>query len=217
MNDQKLQNKINQLKPWYQGIKLNDKLSIKSDHSKWSGDFSWNYIFQIIKDSGFSLKNKRVLDLGSNAGLFSIRSAQAGAQEVVGVELDSRHILQSKFIHDFFSEQDGKNYNVSFRQGTCENIVNEKLGHFDLTLAISVLYHVGLNGTKHYTDKHLSQQESFIKKLCGMSDNVIVRTRNKPYNNGDYYSKTFLNFGFKTINRIDEKENERSLLFLSKS
>jgi SAM-dependent methyltransferase len=216
MNEQEIKNKINQLKPWYQGITLNDKLSIKSGHSKWSGDFSWNYISQIIKDSNFSLENKRVLDLGSNAGLFVIRAAQAGAKEVIGVESDGRHILQSKFIHSFFSEQDGKNYNVFFRQGTCEKTVNEKLGHFDLTLAISVLYHVGLKGTKYYTDKHLSQQENFIKRLCGMTDNVVVRTRNKPYNDGDYYSKTFAKFDFKTINRIDEKENQRSLLFLSK-
>ena len=216
MNDKELKDKINQLKPWYQGIKLNDKLSIKSDHSKWSGDFSWNYIYQIIQNSNFSFENKRVLDLGSNAGLFSIKSAQSGAKEIVGVELEGRHIKQSKFIKSFFSNQDNKEYNVSFHQGTCENIVNEKLGYFDLTLAISILYHVGCEGVQKYSDQHLSRQQNFIKRLCGMTDNIIVRTRNQSYNDGDYYSKTFAKFGFETVNRIDEKENERSLLFLSK-
>ena len=57
------------------------------------------YFFDPVVDlCGGSLKGKRVLDLGCNAGFWSLNAAEAGADFVLGVDGRQMHVDQSNFV-----------------------------------------------------------------------------------------------------------------------
>src|SRR5690349_25791 len=57
------------------------------------------YFFDpLVQLAGGSLKGKRVLDLGCNAGYWSLLAAQAGADYVLGIDGRQMHIDQSNLV-----------------------------------------------------------------------------------------------------------------------
>jgi SAM-dependent methyltransferase len=100
------------------------------------GEENWRFIAQHLPD----LRGKRILDIGANAGLYAMRMADAGASEVVGVELDTR---QAEFTRDWFAKRDGCDYsNVRFVAGDARELDLAGLGHFDVACAFCVIYHL---------------------------------------------------------------------------
>ncbi len=200
MDNNELQKKIEQLKPWYQNINFNDEVSAVSSHSKLSGEHAWRYIKQILPES---LEGKRVLDLGSNGGLFSTRCAQMGASEVIGIEREPKHLRQCAFVKEYFNTP-----NVKFLNHSLENLASLNLGKFDIVLAIAVLYWVGRGGGvsrgHHYDKVYRDNELKFIDYVVTLSDCFIVRARGKQYNNSEYYGEIFNDRGFDMSKLINE-------------
>ena len=48
------------------------------------------------------LSGKTALDIGCNAGFYSIEMARRGADRVVGVDFDERYLRQAKLAAEFF-------------------------------------------------------------------------------------------------------------------
>jgi len=208
MDNDQLRKEIQKLRPWYQNVQFNDKVSAISSHSKLSGECAWNYIKQLLPKS---LEGKRVLDLGSNGGLFCIRTAQMGAKEVIGVEREPKHLRQCAFLKRYFDTP-----NVKFVNGSLENLSSMGLGKFDIILAIAVLYWVG-RGTSaakghHYDKVYRDEEIKFIQYVSTLSDEFIVRTRGRQYNNSDYYSKLFNDCGFDLIKLINEDVGSHEMI-----
>jgi len=202
MDKKKLRNKINELKPWYQQVDFGNGIIAESRHSKLSGEHTWNYVKQLLPES---LKGKRILDLGSNAGLFCIKTAQMEAKEVIGIEKEPKHLKQCAFLKEYFDVK-----NVKFINGNLENLSNMGLGNFDIVLAIAVLYWVGRsNATKetHYNKNYRDIEINFIKYITTITDYIIVKARGKKYkyNNSIYYEKIFNECGFDLKDLIVEK------------
>ena len=93
---------------WYQTIKFEDDIISKG--SPWCGEMAWDSIKTFLPKS---LEGKRVLDLGCNAGLFSVKTALMGAKEVIGIdwpgwspEVDFQE--QQKFVTSYFSQKYNK-------------------------------------------------------------------------------------------------------------
>ena len=212
MNNTKLQAEIKRLGPWYQNVKFNDEVSAISSHSKLSGEYAWNYIKQLLPES---LEGKRILDLGSNAGLFCIRAAQMGAKEVVGIERDSRHLKQSALLKKYFDVS-----NVKFIDGNLENLSSMNLGNFDIIFAIAVLYWIGRGGGSvkghHYDKQYRDVEIKFIQHVTTLSDEFIVRARGTRYNNSGYYSKLFNNRGFDLIKLINEDDSSHEMMLFKR-
>ena len=93
---------IKELSPWYQQINLNGNMTLnKGDkylHAK-AGEYTWNTIKQFLPDS---LSKMRILDLGCNAGFYSISYSLLGAKEVIAIEINTGFFKQALFIKDFF-------------------------------------------------------------------------------------------------------------------
>lgn len=198
-------NKINSLKPWYQKINLDGILTTKNNIS---GEGFWRQIKYYLPDD---LIDKRVLDLGSNAGFYSVQCANLGA-EVVGIEVSKLFYKQSLFIKEFFEKKLNKKLNITFINSDLGDVDFYKLGKFDYVLAIAVLYHIGKHKYGKYTKEAMKEQEEVIKALTSISKNIIVRTRNKRLNNITHYNEVFGKFGFKPFEVKTFSGNRKFLL-----
>lgn len=209
MTNKELRRRVKELGPWYQEIKFNDDVTAKSSHSKLSGELAWRYIKAFLPPS---LEGKRVLDLGSNGGLFCVRCVQMGAKEVIGIENHGPHLRQSRFVKEYFGAT-----NVSFINANLEDLPKMDIGKFDVILAIAVLYWVGRRqrGNAHYCEENRKREIDFIKHLVTLSDCIIVRGRNKEFNNDVYYNKIFGDLGFENIT-VHESESERVMMKYTK-
>jgi len=212
MDNRELLAEIERLKPWYQNVKFNEEVSAVSSHSRLSGEYAWKYIKQLLPES---LEGKRILDLGSNAGLFCIRAAQMGAKEIIGIERESKHLRQCAFLKKYFGIG-----NIKFINGEIENLHKMELGKFDVILAIAVLYWVGRSGaTKHahYDEVYRIKEIEFIKYVTTLADSFIVRARGKQYNNSDYYSIIFGGCGFEMVKLINEDIGKHEMILFERS
>lgn len=208
MNDDELSKKIKELKPWYQNVKFNEEIIAISSHSKLSGEFAWKYIKQLLPES---LEGKRILDLGSNAGLFCIRCAQMEAEEVIGIERESKHLKQCTFLKEYFEVK-----NVKFMNVDLMKLHQAGVGRFDIVLAISVLYWVGREGYiakgTHYNKKYRDKEFEFIKYISTITNEIIVRARGKQYNDSFYYSELFDSCEFDLIKLINEDHSPHEMM-----
>lgn len=208
MDNDQLRKEIQKLRPWYQNVKFNDEVTAVSSHSKLSGEYAWNYIKQLLPDS---LEGKRILDLGSNAGLFCIRAAQMGAEEVIGIEREPKHLRQCAFLKKYFDIS-----NVKFINGNLETLTSMDLGRFDIILAVSVLYWVGRSGSiakgHHYDKIYRDREIKFIQYVTTLSDEFIVRDRGSQYNNSEYYSNVFDKCGFDLVKLINEDDSSHEMM-----
>jgi hypothetical protein len=98
----------------------------------------WNMLRGYI-DSRFDedLGRLRVLDLASHQGFFSIRMAQMGFGEVVGIDARAQHVEDSRLIAEAYGMDQ-----VSFHQGDVHEIDSAGLGEFDVVLMLGLLYHL---------------------------------------------------------------------------
>jgi tRNA (mo5U34)-methyltransferase len=81
------------------------------------------------------LTGKTVLDLGCNAGFYSMEMKRRGAARVLGVDFDERYLAQARFA----AEVNG--HDIEFRRLSVYDVA--ELGErFDVVLFMGVLYHL---------------------------------------------------------------------------
>ena len=103
-----------------------------------------------------SLAGKRVLDIGCNAGFWSIQCALLGAREVVGFDARPELIEQAKLVASIVGVE-----NTQFRVLNIWDMHLETFGgSFDVVLNLGVLYHLpkaleALELTKALTREHV--------------------------------------------------------------
>lgn len=83
---------------------------------------------------GDELRDATVLDIGCNAGFFSLDLADRGAKHVWGVDLREENIAQARFLAAYYGID-----NVSFEVSDADRLPEEQ---FDVVLNLGVLYHV---------------------------------------------------------------------------
>ncbi len=127
-----VQRRIEELGPWFHNIDL-DGVSTAPDH------FLGNYPF--IKWRKFAhaipgdLRGKTVLDIGCNAGFYSIEMKRRGASRVLGVDFDDAYLAQARFAAEMAETE------IEFRKLSVYDVgaLKEK---FDIVLFMGVLYHL---------------------------------------------------------------------------
>ena len=90
--------KVKNIDSWYQTVNFNG--FTKKGHGK-CGDDIWPKLRSAMPSS---IKNLKILDLGSNVGIFCVRSAIEGAK-VTGIENHSTYIKQSDLVLSYFKEK----------------------------------------------------------------------------------------------------------------
>lgn len=180
MKKKELIKKIKILGPWFQTIELEKGIittdiypTSKRGKRLNSGDIFWPQLRGILP---LSLKNKKILELGPDAGLFCVRAALEGAS-VVGVDKDDKCIKQAEFIKKYFEEKYGKNLDVKYVRGKIEDIIDMRLGKFDIVLACAVLH--CMVPRQKTVEKKRQRKIQLAKTLCKISDTIIIREKEK--------------------------------------
>jgi tRNA (mo5U34)-methyltransferase len=123
---------IHELGPWFQNINL-DGVYTAPDH--FLGDYptdKWNRFSHVIPDD---LTGKAVLDIGCNAGFYSLEMKRRGAGRVLGIDFDPAYLAQARFA----AEVTG--LNIEFRKMSVYDVASLH-EQFDIVLFMGVLYHL---------------------------------------------------------------------------
>jgi tRNA (mo5U34)-methyltransferase len=96
------------------------------------------YFFEpLLALAGGSLSGRRVLDLGCNAGFWSLQALEAGADFVLGVDARQMHIDQANLV---FEAKGADPARYRFETGNAfEHVLSER---FDVVLCLGLLDHV---------------------------------------------------------------------------
>ncbi len=127
-----LRDRIASLEPWFHNLRLN---GVETAPGHFLGDYP------SVKFAGFrgalpeDLSGKTVLDIGCNAGFYSLEMKRRGADRVVGIDDDARILEQARFAAGV------EGLAVEYRQMSVWEI--GALGErFDLVIFMGVLYHL---------------------------------------------------------------------------
>ncbi len=102
------------------------------------------YFFDpFVQFVGGSLKGKRVLDMGCNAGFWSLAAIQTGADYVLGIDGRQMHIDQARFVFEVYGIHPDR---YQFITEDLNKLKFRDLGEFDVVLCLGLLYHVN----RHY-------------------------------------------------------------------
>jgi tRNA (mo5U34)-methyltransferase len=126
------QQRIQELGSWFQNLNLN---GVQTAPNHFLGDYP------AVKFAGFAqalpndMTGKSVLDIGCNAGFYSLEMKRRGADRVLGVDFDERYLAQARFAAEV------RGVDIEFRQLSVYDVAS--LGEkFDLVIFMGVLYHL---------------------------------------------------------------------------
>ena len=98
------------------------------------------YFFDpLVRLCGGSLAGKRVLDLGCNAGFWSLAAIEAGADYVFGIDGREMHVEQSEFV---FEARELPREKYDFALGNVFEYDFARRGTFDVVLFLGLMYHI---------------------------------------------------------------------------
>jgi tRNA (mo5U34)-methyltransferase len=130
--DSGLARRIEALNPWFYNLRL-DGIETAPDH--FLGDFPRTKFARLASALPEDLSGKTVLDVGCNAGFYSIEMKRRGADRVLGIDVDDRYLDQARLAREVTGAD------VEFRKLSVYDLA--LLGEtFDIVIFMGVLYHM---------------------------------------------------------------------------
>jgi tRNA (mo5U34)-methyltransferase len=143
-----LSRRVEELGEWFHNLDLH---GVVTAPNHFLGDFpriKWKHIAPALPED---LAGASVLDIGCNAGFYSIEMKRRKAGRVVGVDIDDRYLNQARFAADTLG------LDIGFQKLSVYDVDSIR-GQFDYVLFLGVFYH--LRYPLYALDK-------VIKKVCG--------------------------------------------------
>ena len=132
LSREKISQRIRELGQWFHNI---DIRGVQTAPDHFLGDYprqKWQRFAQVLPND---LRDKTVLDIGCNAGFYSIEMKRRGAARVVGMDFDERYLAQAKFASETLGLE------IEFQKLSVYDV--HQLGDkFDIILFLGVLYHL---------------------------------------------------------------------------
>jgi tRNA (mo5U34)-methyltransferase len=131
---QRREREIAALGPWFHNLHLPDGTQTAPGHSY--GDFpsfKWRHVARAVPQS---LDGWTALDLGCNAGFYSVELAKRGAR-VTAIDVDSRYVRQARWV----AEQFGLEQRIAVSQRHVYALANDRR-RYDLVWFTGVFYHL---------------------------------------------------------------------------
>jgi tRNA (mo5U34)-methyltransferase len=127
-----IRSRVEELKPWFHNMDLD---GVKTAPEHFLDDYPSNKWRRFSHALPSDLSGKTVLDIGCNAGFYSIEMKRRGADRVVAIDSDDRYLAQARFAADV------KGVDIELRDLSVYDVgrLDEK---FDLVLFMGVLYHL---------------------------------------------------------------------------
>jgi len=127
-----IERRVTELGEWFQNMDLG---GVHTAPHHFLGDYpacKWqNFAHAIPHD----LTGKSVLDIGCNAGFYSLEMKRRGAARVLGIDSDSTYLAQARFAAEVSGAE------IEFRELDVYD-VGKLQERFDLVLFMGVLYHL---------------------------------------------------------------------------
>ena len=132
MSSAAVKRRIEELGPWFHNIDL-DGVSTAPDH--FLGNYPYTKWRKFADSIPADLTGKTVLDIGCNAGFYSIEMKRRGAARVLGVDYDETYLAQARFAAEIADAD------IELRKLSAYDV--GALGErFDIVLFMGVLYHL---------------------------------------------------------------------------
>jgi tRNA (mo5U34)-methyltransferase len=128
-----LRERIETLGPWFHNMKLGGVWTAP-DH--FLGDYPNEKFQRFAPHLPKDLSGKTILDIGCNAGFYSMEMKRRGAERVLGIDSDDRYLEQARLAGEALGYD-----NIEFRNLSVYDLGT--LGErFDLVIFMGVLYHL---------------------------------------------------------------------------
>jgi tRNA (mo5U34)-methyltransferase len=129
---EEIRRRVHDLGEWFHNLNLGG-VQTAPDH--FLGDYPAVKWRQFAHTLPADLRGKTVLDIGCNAGYYSIEMKRRGADRVVGIDSDEGYLAQARFAAEVCGSE------IEFRKLSVYDVA--ALGErFDIVLFLGVLYHL---------------------------------------------------------------------------
>src|SRR3954449_7913904 len=132
LSQEQIRAQIEKLGPWFHNLDLN---GVHTAPEHFLGDYpavKWQRFSEALPQD---LRDKSVLDIGCNAGFYSMEMKRRGAARVLGVDSDEDYLRQARFAADV------NGLDIEFRKLSVYDV--GALGEtFDVVIFMGVLYHL---------------------------------------------------------------------------
>ena len=132
MTPRGLRDRIEALGPWFHNLRIAG-METAPDH--FLGDHpreKWSRMAHVLPAD---LEGRSVLDIGCNAGFFSLEMKRRGAGRVLGIDSDPRYLRQARFAMEMAGAD------IELRQMSLYDLPRLR-ERFDLVLFMGVFYHL---------------------------------------------------------------------------
>lgn len=132
LTTEEIRQRVEELGQWFHNLDLRG-VQTAPDH--FLGDYpqtKWERFSASIPED---LTGKSVLDVGCNAGFYSLQMKRRGADRVVGIDTDEQYLAQARFAAKV------SNAEIEFRNLSVYRVADLR-EQFDLVLFMGVLYHL---------------------------------------------------------------------------
>ena len=132
LSAEEIRERVHQLGPWFHNMELSG-IPTAPDH--FLGDYPRVKWQRFAGSVPANLAGKSVLDIGCNAGFYSLEMKRRGAARVVGIDSDEAYLEQARFAAAVLGLE------IEFAELSVYDIAALK-ERFDLVLFMGVLYHL---------------------------------------------------------------------------
>jgi len=132
MTTEQIRQRVAELGEWFHNLDLG---GVKTAPDHFLGDYpsvKWQRFSAAIPED---LRGKSALDVGCNAGFYSIQMKRRGAERVVGIDSSETYLEQARFAAKVSGTE------IEFRKLSVYRVA-ELQERFDLVLFMGVLYHL---------------------------------------------------------------------------
>ena len=188
-----LQDRIDSLGPWFHNINLRGMWTAP-DH--FLGDYPGAKFRRFAPHLPDDLSGKSVLDIGCNAGFYSIEMKRRGAARVVGIDSDERYLAQARLASETLGFDD-----IEFTQLDVYDVgaLAEK---FDLVIFMGVLYHL-----RHpllaldLIREHVASDMLLFQSMQRGSKHVLPLEKDYPFKESDIFFES----GFPKLHFVERE------------
>ncbi|MBX5483116.1 MAG: TIGR04290 family methyltransferase [Myxococcaceae bacterium] len=134
MTKEQIRARVEALGEWFHNLDLN---GVQTAPGHFLGDYPRFKFERFAHALPADLSGKSVLDIGCNAGFYSLEMKRRGAERVLGIDTDERYLAQARFAAEVCGVADA----IEFREMSVFEIAALR-ERFDLVIFMGVLYHL---------------------------------------------------------------------------
>jgi tRNA (mo5U34)-methyltransferase len=177
---EQISSRITELGQWFHNLNLR---GVKTAPNHFLGDYPSSKWQRFERSVQSDLSGKTVLDIGCNAGFYSLEMKRRGARRVLGIDSDSTYLAQARFAAEVCGLE------IEFRELSVYDIDCLK-ERFDLVLFMGVLYHLRYPLLAlDLIRRHVIKDEMLFQSMLRGKNEVEPLARDYPFSEGEMFNR----------------------------